>query len=68
MENSGLRSVDIWLVLVLLLDSHTWVMLNICLLLNWTPQLDNTSLAQPVTNQCFMLFSVCVKRAENTLQ
>jgi len=36
-------------------------------LLNWTPQLDNTSLAQPVTKQCFMLFSVCVKRAENTL-
>jgi len=26
-------------------------------------QLDNTSLAQPVTEQCFMLFSVCVKRA-----
>jgi len=29
-------------------------------LLNLTPQLDNTSLAQPVTKQCFMLFSVCV--------
>jgi len=41
-------------------------------LLNLTPQLDNTSLAQPVTKQCFMLFSVCVKRAlaitENTLK
>jgi len=43
-------------------------MLNICQLFNWTPQLDKTSLAQPVTKQCFMLFSVCVKRAENTLQ
>jgi len=30
--------------------------------------LDNTSLAQPVAKQCFMLFCVCVKRAENTLQ
>jgi len=29
-------------------------------LFNWTTQLDNTSLAQPVTKQCFMLFSVCV--------
>jgi len=44
------------------------------LLLNLTTQLDNISLAQPVTKQCFMLFSVCVcvKRAlaitENTLQ
>jgi len=41
-------------------------------LLNLTPQLYNSSLAQPVTKQCFMLFSVCVKRAlaitENTLQ
>jgi len=41
-------------------------------LLNLTTQLDNTSLAQPVTKKCFMLFSVCVKRAlaitENTLQ
>jgi len=26
-------------------------------------KLDNTSLAQPITKQCFMLFSVCVKRA-----
>jgi len=30
------------------------------LLLNLTTQLDNISLAQPVTKQCFMLFSVCV--------
>jgi len=41
-------------------------------LFNWTPQLDNTSLDQPVTKQCFMLFSVCVKRAlaltQNTLK
>jgi len=41
-------------------------------LLNLTTQLDKTSLAQPVTKKCFMLFSVCVKRAlaitENTLQ
>jgi len=29
-------------------------MLNICQLLNLTTQLDNTSLAQPVTKQCFM--------------
>jgi len=34
--------------------------LNICQLLNLTTQLDNTSLAQPVTKQCLMLFSVCV--------
>jgi len=34
-------------------------MLNICQLENLTTQLDNTSLAQPVTKQCFMLFSVC---------
>jgi len=51
-------SVDIWLVLsVLLLDSHTWIMLNICQLLNWTPQLDNTSLA---VVQC-----VCKKSISN---
>jgi len=41
-------------------------------LFNLTTLLDNTSLAQPVTKQCFMLFSVCVKRAlaitENTLK
>jgi len=41
-------------------------------LLNLTTQLDNTSLAQPVTMQCFMMFNVRVKRAlaitENTLQ
>jgi len=41
-------------------------------LLNLTTQLDNTSLAQAVIKQCFMLFSECVKRAlavtENTLQ
>jgi len=47
-------------------------MLNIYQLLNLTTQLDNTSLAQPVTKQCFMLFSLSVKRAlaiiENTLQ
>jgi len=47
-------------------------MLNICPLLNLTTQLDNTSLAQPVTKQCFMLFSLCVKRTlaitENTLK
>jgi len=31
LENYWLKSVDIWLVLsVFLLDSHTWVMLNIC--------------------------------------
>jgi len=50
----------------------THELLNICQLLNLTTQLDNTSLAQPVTKQCFMLFRVCVKRAlaikENTLQ
>jgi len=38
--------------------------------LNLTTQLDETSLAQPVSKQCFILFSVCVKRAlaitENT--
>jgi len=38
--------------------------------LNLTTQLDDTSLAQPVTKQCFMMFSVCAKRAlaitENT--
>jgi len=54
---------------ILLLDSH---MNYVEYLLNLTPQLDNTSLAQPSTKQCFMLFSVCVKRAlaitENTLQ
>jgi len=38
-------------------------MLNICQLLNLTTQLDNTSLDQPITKQCFMLFSLCVKRA-----
>jgi len=32
-------------------------------LLNLTTQLDNTSLAQPVTMQCFMMFNVRVKRA-----
>jgi len=41
-------------------------------LINLTTQLDNTSLSQPVTKQCFMLFSLCVKRAlaitENTLK
>jgi len=41
-------------------------------LINLTTQLVNTSLAQPVTKQCFMLFSLCVKRAlaitQNTLQ
>jgi len=38
-------------------------MLNICQMLNLTTHLDNTSLAHPVTKQCFMLVSVCVKRA-----
>ena len=38
-------------------------MLNICQLLNLTTQLDNTSLAQPMTKQCFIVFSLCVKRA-----
>jgi len=41
-------------------------------LFNLTTQLDNTSLAQPVTKQYLLLLSVCVKRAlaitENTLK
>jgi len=36
---------------------------NVEYLLNLTTLLYNTSLAQPVTKQCFMLFSVCVERA-----
>jgi len=43
-------------------DSHRR-MLKIYLLLNLTTQLDNTSLDQPISKQCFMLFSLCVKRA-----
>jgi len=52
-------------------------MLSICQLLNLTTQLNNTSLAQTVTKQCFMLsvcvcVCVCVKRAlaltENALR
>jgi len=45
--------VDIWLVSsVLLLE--LWIMLNICQLLNWTTQLDNSSLAQAMLHfvQC----------------
>jgi len=41
--------------------SFCWT-LTLEYLLNLTTQLDNTSLAQPVTKQCFMLFSVCVKQ------
>jgi len=33
---------------------------------NLTTQLDNASLAQPVTKQCFMLFSVCKKSRKHT--
>jgi len=36
-------------------------------LLNLTTQLDNTSLAQPVSKQCFMLFRA-LAITENTLQ
>jgi len=32
-------------------------------MLNLITQLDNTSIAHPVTKQCFILFSLCVKRA-----
>jgi len=42
------NSVDISLVLsVLLLESHTGIMLNICQLLNLTTQLQYTSFGQP---------------------
>jgi len=36
-------------------------MLNICQLLNLTTQSDNTNLAQPITKQCFILFSLWCK-------
>jgi len=54
-------SVDISLVLsVLLLDSHKWIMLNICQLLNLTTQLDNSSLVT-ITKQRLILFSLWCK-------
>ncbi len=31
-------------------------------LLNWSTQLDNANLAQPITKQCFVLFSLWCKK------
>ncbi len=31
-------------------------------LLNWSTQLDNATLAQPITKQCFVLFSLWCKK------
>ncbi len=39
-----------------------WIRFNSCQVLNLSTQLDKTTLGQPITKQCFILFSLWCKK------
>jgi len=51
-------SLWLWFILIITdnFDRKVWIRLNSCQLLNWSTQLDNTKLGQPITKQRLILF------------